>query len=186
MKTMTKRLIRIAPMVALAMLLTGCDFLGWFDVKDAIAATSRLSYPVVDTGQDKTYNNTSEISPPSEGQAFYGQDAQVDGNQPHYVDNGDGTVTDLVTGLMWQQAVSEKMTYGNAWGRVLQCNTRVVLTTQVLCRLRRLSVRYRKPSPAGEEETTGVLSVRSRRSQASAAKPTRAMAAHSKNGRRRL
>jgi len=51
MKIMTKRLIRIVPMVALAMLLAGCGFLGWFDVGDAIAATNGLTYPVVDTGQ---------------------------------------------------------------------------------------------------------------------------------------
>jgi len=114
MKIMTKRLIGIAPMVALAMLLVGCDFLGWFDAGDAIAATNGLAYPVVDTGQEKTYNNTSQISPPSEGQAFYGQDAQFDGNQPRYVDNGDGTVTDLVTGLMWQQGYNGKMTYSEA------------------------------------------------------------------------
>lgn len=47
MKTMTKRLIRIAPMVALAMLLLGCDFLGWFDVGDVIAATNGNSGDVI-------------------------------------------------------------------------------------------------------------------------------------------
>ena len=36
------------------------------------------------------------------------------GNQPSYVDNGDGTVTDLNTGLMWQQDPGEKMTYDQA------------------------------------------------------------------------
>jgi len=80
----------------------------------ASAATNGLTYPIVDTGQEKTYNSASEISPPSAGQAFYGQDAQVHGNQPRYVDNGDETVTDLVSGLMWQRGYSGKMTYSEA------------------------------------------------------------------------
>jgi hypothetical protein len=40
---------------------------------------------------------------PAAGQAFSGQDAQHMGIQPSYADNGDGTVSDLVTGLMWAQ-----------------------------------------------------------------------------------
>jgi hypothetical protein len=39
------------------------------------------TYSIVDTGQTLTYNNTSEISAPAPGEAFYGQDAQFDGNQ---------------------------------------------------------------------------------------------------------
>ena len=46
-------------------------------------------------------NTASESSPPLPGAAFFGQDAQHDGLLPAYVDNGDGTVTDQVTGLMW-------------------------------------------------------------------------------------
>ena len=61
------------------------------------------SYKIVDTNQNTCYDNDSEINAPSKGDAFYGQDAQFQGNQPSYLDNGDGTVTDLNTGLMWQQ-----------------------------------------------------------------------------------
>ena len=63
-----------------------------------------MTYPIVDTGQEIYYNNSSEISAPSTGEAFYGQDAQYSENQPSYTDNGDGTVTDNVTGLMWQKS----------------------------------------------------------------------------------
>jgi hypothetical protein len=77
-------------------------------------ATGEASYPIVDTGQSKCYNNMAEIAPPEPGQAFYGQDAQYDGNQPSYRDNGDGTITDLNTGLMWQQAPGGKKTYAEA------------------------------------------------------------------------
>ncbi len=71
---------------------------------------SALSYPIVDTGQTECYDNTTVITAPSTGQAFHGQDAQYDGHSPGYTDNGDGTVTDNVTGLMWQQDPGEKMT----------------------------------------------------------------------------
>jgi hypothetical protein len=57
---------------------------------------------VVDTGQEKCYNNSREITYPKPGEAFYGQDAQYQGIQPTYRDNGNGTITDLNTGLMWQ------------------------------------------------------------------------------------
>lgn len=63
-----------------------------------------ISYPVVDTDQEIFYDTIMEINQPAPGQAFYGQDANYIGNQPNYQDNGDGTVTDLVTGLMWQQS----------------------------------------------------------------------------------
>ncbi len=61
-------------------------------------------YTIVDTGQTKCYNNTSEIPCPEPGDPFYGQDAQYQGYQPKYRDNGDGTVTDLNTGLMWTKS----------------------------------------------------------------------------------
>jgi hypothetical protein len=62
------------------------------------------AYPIVGTNQTKFYDNSREISAPSEGNAFYGQNANYLGNVPQYVDNGDGTVTDMITGLMWQQS----------------------------------------------------------------------------------
>ena len=104
----------IASLVVLALMLSGCGLLGWFDTGRAMAATSDLAYPIVDTGQAATYGNTSEIPSPAPGDPFYGQDAQVEGNQPSYVDHGDGTVTDLVTGLMWQQAYSGRMSQAEA------------------------------------------------------------------------
>ncbi|MCB9284573.1 MAG: DUF1566 domain-containing protein [Lewinellaceae bacterium] len=61
------------------------------------------TYKIVDTGQTECFNNQGPIPAPLPGAAFYGQDAQHNGNQPAYQDNGDGTVTDLVTGLMWQK-----------------------------------------------------------------------------------
>ena len=75
---------------------------------------SGLNYVVADTGQSKCYNDAREIPCPQQGSPFYGQDAQHRGNQPFYRDNGNGTVTDLNTGLMWQRTPGEKMTFAEA------------------------------------------------------------------------
>lgn len=82
------------------------------------------NYPIVSTNQTLFYNNSSEISAPSPGAAFYGQDATYSGNTPNYKDNGNGTVTDMVTGLMWQKSpdtdgdgdidAADKLTYDEA------------------------------------------------------------------------
>ncbi len=80
--------------------------LAGFLVLIALAATPGLqvqAYTLPDTGQTKCYDNTKEIPCPQPGEAFYGQDAQYQGPPMAYRDNGDGTVTDLNTGLMWQQ-----------------------------------------------------------------------------------
>jgi len=71
---------------------------------DIVPIVAAGSYPIVDTGQTVCYDDSDEISCPAEGEAFYGQDAQYTGNMPSYTDNGDGSVTDNVTGLVWQQS----------------------------------------------------------------------------------
>jgi len=67
-----------------------------------------INNPIGDTGQVKCYDNSKEILYPKPGQPFYGQDAQNEGNAPSYRNNGDGTVTDLNTGLIWSKAVDKK------------------------------------------------------------------------------
>ncbi|MDV7145447.1 DUF1566 domain-containing protein [Tropicimonas sp. TH_r6] len=65
---------------------------------------SAAPYPVPDTSQTACYDATDEITCPAEGEAFYGQDAQTNTTPMSYTDNGDGTVTDNVTGLIWAQS----------------------------------------------------------------------------------
>lgn len=67
-----------------------------------ISATGQ-TYKVVDTRQLLFYDTLNIISPPSQNDQFYGQDAQFSGYQPLYQDNADGTVTDNATVLMWEQ-----------------------------------------------------------------------------------
>lgn len=63
------------------------------------------NYLLVATGQILTYDADGEvISGLNVGDALYGQDANyLKGEEMAYQDNGDGTVTDKKTGLMWQQ-----------------------------------------------------------------------------------
>jgi hypothetical protein len=79
------------------------------------------SYTVVDTGQIRCYSDTGETEYPKTGAAFFGQDAQYNGNQPAYKDNGDGTVTDLNTGLMWIQDPGSKKTFEQAAAGTSKC-----------------------------------------------------------------
>jgi hypothetical protein len=87
-----------------------------------IADTSvkTVTYTIVDTDQARCYNNNTAIEAPKAGAAFFGQDAQYKGNQPAYKDNGDGTVTDLNTGLMWQSDPSRFPFGGGPQGDVIR------------------------------------------------------------------
>ncbi|GAB5398796.1 MAG: hypothetical protein Aureis2KO_03810 [Aureisphaera sp.] len=85
-----------------------------FNVLVSITVSAQITYPIVDTGVSDFYNNNSVISSPGEGDPFYGQDATYNGNQPNYTDNQDGTVTDNITGLIWQKNMGEKISYDEA------------------------------------------------------------------------
>ncbi len=55
-----------------------------------------------DSGQRVCYDQTGKpILCPAAGEAGHGQDAQYHGLAPSFKNNGDNTVTDLNTGLMW-------------------------------------------------------------------------------------
>ncbi|MBF0219690.1 MAG: DUF1566 domain-containing protein [Gammaproteobacteria bacterium] len=78
--------------------------------------TSNLSFPIVDTNQKLCYNSDSSISCPASKESYFGQDAQYSNNSPSYRNNGNGTLTDLVTGLLWQKSpdISNDGTINNA------------------------------------------------------------------------
>jgi Protein of unknown function (DUF1566)/Dockerin type I domain len=83
---------------------------------DCDTNSSIITYTIVETGQIGCYDNTIEIVCPQSGDAFYGQDAQYFGVVFNFQDNGDGTVTDVNTSLMWQQSpdLYDKPTYAEA------------------------------------------------------------------------
>ncbi|MFI3302888.1 MAG: DUF1566 domain-containing protein [Rikenellaceae bacterium] len=77
----------------------------------------QLSYPINATGQTKCYDDKgNEIKAPKAGDKLYGQDANyLSGSPMSFKDNGDGTITDQNTGLMWQQIPTpEGMTWAQA------------------------------------------------------------------------
>ena len=87
--------------LAVSVLATAMVFSVFGGIPEARAATDRIP----DTGQVTCYSNSGKIDCPAAGQRFFGQDANYAGPKMAYKDNGDGTVTDLVTGLMWSKAV---------------------------------------------------------------------------------
>ncbi len=79
------------------------DCSGW-DESGCVAKPS--SSFVLCTGLTKCYNNSSEITCPSEGEDFYGQDAQYsDFCTPKNFTANSETVTDNNTGLIWQRNI---------------------------------------------------------------------------------
>ena len=99
----------------------------WVDLPKAVASVTvpltngaaffhvrKPSFTVVDTAQVNCYDSFGAIATPSPGQPFYGQDPQYSGPAPSYTNNGDGTISDLTTGLMWVQARGSKVTWADA------------------------------------------------------------------------
>ena len=99
---------------------------------DSLISAKNLTYPIVDTHQSKCYDASVEIVAPLKGEDYYGQDAQYDGYQPSYKDNGDGTVSDNITRLMWSQSpdlngdgkvsAADKLSYKAALEYAKKCN----------------------------------------------------------------
>jgi hypothetical protein len=90
-----------------------------------ILACSTVSgnYTLPDTDQSLCFDTLTVVSAPQPGEPFFGQDAQYSGLEPSYIDNGNGTVTDLNTGLMWQQQLPEcKMTWDEAMAGADTCS----------------------------------------------------------------
>lgn len=108
-------------------------FCGVIIVPMHYATSQSTGYAIVGTGQTTSYNNTTIITLPTVSDAFYGQNANHQGNVPSYTDNGDGTITDNITGLMWEKSperngdgtlnYSDKMTYASAMQNAASCRT---------------------------------------------------------------
>ena len=84
------------------------------------------TFPVVGTGQTKCYGvgrNPEMRSCPAPGGDAFGQDAQYPFNAPRYRDNGDGTVTDEVTGLMWQKTFLGDVSWPDAAAAAARATT---------------------------------------------------------------
>ncbi|GAF01598.1 hypothetical protein JCM21142_210 [Saccharicrinis fermentans DSM 9555 = JCM 21142] len=102
-------------MALTGILLTSCDDTD--DVEVDSGAFSIYDYVQIATGQTILYDNNGDVvSSLAEGDAFYGQDASyLKGASMNYVDNGDSTITDNNTGLMWEEIpIPSSLTYDEA------------------------------------------------------------------------
>ncbi|HJN10595.1 MAG: DUF1566 domain-containing protein [Pirellulaceae bacterium] len=104
--------------------ITGLAIAGFGAVCQAQTApvqrANALSYCVVDTGQSHCFSDRGQLlKAPQPGEPFFGQDAFYQGPNPNYRDNGNGTVSDLNTGLMWQKTseLNRKLTFPEALAR---------------------------------------------------------------------
>ncbi|MEI6884509.1 MAG: DUF1566 domain-containing protein, partial [Bacteroidota bacterium] len=98
-----------------------------------IGFSQTITYSIVGTGQTISYDTMVAITMPISGQTFYGQNSNHPGNTRSYTNNGDGTVTDNLTGLMWQQTEDkngdgtinfyDKLTYSEALASAATCST---------------------------------------------------------------
>jgi hypothetical protein len=113
-------------LVLLVVLATGCGDRAAEIEADAgpgsdATSPGGLAYPIVDTGQTACYSATAGITCPAAGEGYYGQDGTYSGRAFSYTDNGDGTVTDDVTGLMWVKARGDKVTWEDALAGAASC-----------------------------------------------------------------
>jgi hypothetical protein len=124
-----------------SVLISGLFFLtlvfGGCSKKESTSSAGNLpnvtGYPIVGTNQTISYDSSRIVSKPFHGQPYYGQNSNYPGNVPSYTNNGDGTVTDNITGLMWQQTEDrngdgvinfyDKLTYSEALADAAACTT---------------------------------------------------------------
>lgn len=117
--------LALALVTGIALLSSACT-----TTKDQSASKNpSVKFVVTDAMQTKCYDNEGNvIDPPETGELYYGQDAQYQGILPSYTDNGDGTVTDNNTGLMWQQTPpADKIFILKPWSML---NTWISVDTQ--------------------------------------------------------
>jgi hypothetical protein len=79
------------------------------------AFADSINYPIVGTGVVTFYSNNARITETQAGDPYHGQDASYPGNLPSYTDNGDSTITDNVSGLMWEQFMGKKISFDEAF-----------------------------------------------------------------------
>lgn len=88
----------------------------FFAVSAVNAHAQDITYPVVDTMQDKCFDLLGdEVACPAKGEDLFGQDAQYSRVEASYTAQGDGTVLDNNTGLVWEKSPQDdRLQYGEA------------------------------------------------------------------------
>ncbi|WP_297089375.1 DUF1566 domain-containing protein [uncultured Draconibacterium sp.] len=112
-----KLFVRLFALLIPVGLLIGCQNDDGDITSEELDVIITYDYTLVASGQTSIYDaDGAELYNLSEGDAFFGQDGNyLKGATMSYVDNGDGTTSDINTGLMWQTIpLPEKMTYDEA------------------------------------------------------------------------
>lgn len=117
---MNKKLLWINAIlfVASAVVLAACG--GGVSEERAIAATPTPANQIIipDTGQTACYNTQGVAIPCTNS----GQDGAYSNHPMDFTDNHDGTITDKVTGLLWQKCTNGLSGEYCITGTALQCN----------------------------------------------------------------
>lgn len=80
-------------------------------------------YKIRHTGVYMYYDTISIINNPESKSVFYIQDAKNYDSSDHFIDNGDSTISDHVTGLMWRNNLTPKLTLEEAKIYLKQINS---------------------------------------------------------------
>ena len=100
---------RLTILLVLLCLTAGCTAGGLDEpTPQATPTSSPTYYPVEDTGLQNCYNYIGIVNCSEEGGVLYGQDANYLGHTFQFIDNNNGTVSDTVSGLTWQQVQSSE------------------------------------------------------------------------------
>lgn len=104
-------------------LVTGCTAGVSEPVPQASPTSIPPFYPIEDTGQQHCYNYLGTITCSEEGGVLYGQDANYLGYSFQFTQKSNGTVSDAVSGLTWQQVQSnERLSQAEAEQACLNLN----------------------------------------------------------------
>lgn len=114
---MTKTVLNLILPIILASSIMSCDTNDGNNMDVVNNLPDISGYPIVDTGTKDFYSDKTLIAEQNETTNFYGQDANYQGNQPSYTNNNNGTITDNVTGLMWEQDMGTKVGFDGAYSK---------------------------------------------------------------------
>lgn len=128
-----KNIAKLVSLIAIISLGTvSCKKSSSSDSNEVLETTTK-EYWIVGTGQTNSYNNSGIITLPSTNQSFFGQNSNHPGITPSYTNNGDGTITDNITGLMWEKSTDkngdgtinyyDKSTYAASLSGATTCRT---------------------------------------------------------------
>lgn len=96
----SKKMFSLATAISIV-IFTGCTATQPSVPVEKITSIANVHLP--DSGQSKQYDTKGKVLAQSNFSFYTGQDASIEGAQLSYHDNGDNTITDLNTGLIWQK-----------------------------------------------------------------------------------